>query len=364
MKKVVGFFQDQKAGDLRENVFDISCERVARSTYIVRGEVDDPDLKNMLLDSLKAEGLHVHDSVRVLPYGVPSTRALIDLSVATMRSSPSHLAPIVSQALMGMPVRVLKQKGGWAFIQTPDHYLGWCDVSALCFISDGEWEEWKQSPRVFVTRRFSEIRDSETGKILGDLVAGCLLEKTGMDKIQIKVKTPGGIEGLVNVNDIKSFDRNHFPEMLDCHDLAATALELIRTPYLWGGTSMGALDCSGFTKTVFRQHGIVLARDASLQAEYGKDLPVDKGWEVFKTGDLLFFSPDEKSDRITHVGIYLESSEFIHEAGKVKINSLDSTRVNYSRFREKTLVKARRIEGQLTDKGIVYLPEHPWYVCN
>jgi cell wall-associated NlpC family hydrolase len=355
-------FQTKAIGDLRENVFNITSERVGRKTFILSGEIDDRQLKTELIDFLVAQGFHIQDSVVVLPHDVFSSQAFIDLSVVTMRSSASHVAPIVSQALMGMPVRVLKQDGGWAYIQTPDRYLGWCEKSALWFTNPEEREEWTQAPRVMITSRYSIIRDVETGDVLGDLVAGCLLEKTGQHNDKIFIKTPGGIEGYVKASEATLFDRAHFPDTVDTRKLEETALSLIRTPYLWGGTSVSALDCSGFTKTVYRHHGIMLARDASLQAMYGEELPVDEGWEIFNTGDLLFFAPGEGSDRITHVGMYLDNSEFIHEAGKVKINSFDSTRLNYSHFRAKTLVKARRIDGQYGSEGIVHLMEHPWYV--
>ncbi|MDA3833603.1 MAG: C40 family peptidase [Spirochaetales bacterium] len=349
-------------GDLRENVFNISYERVARKTYILSGEIDDRNMKTALIDTLVNHGFHIQDSLIVLPHEVLSSRAFIDLSVTTMRSFASHVAPIVSQALMGMPVRVLKQKGGWAYIQTPDRYLGWCEKSALLFTEKKEWEKWKNAPRVMITSRYSVIRDTVSTDVLGDLVAGCIVEKTLRQNDHVFIKTPGGIEGYVEASEATSFDRGNFPDTLDVRKLETTALSLIRTPYLWGGTSVSAMDCSGFTKTVYRQQGIMLARDASLQALYGQKIPVDEGWEIFKKGDLLFFAPSEGSDRITHVGIYLDNSEFIHEAGKVKINSFDSTSVIYSRYRTNTLVKARRIDGQYGTEGIVHLMEHPWYV--
>jgi cell wall-associated NlpC family hydrolase len=130
---------------------------------------------------------------------------------------------------------------------------------------------------------------------------------------------------------------------------------------LWGGTSVRALDCSGFTKTVYQLHGLVLARDASLQARHGEEISLDEGWKNFETGDLLFFAPHEGSKRITHVGLYMGNSEFIHEAGRVKINSLDSTRENYNSLRDHTLIEVRRIKGMEGTKGITPIIQHPWY---
>jgi hypothetical protein len=34
---------------------------------------------------------------------------------------------MASQAILGTPVKILKKKGGWYLVQTPDEYLGWTD---------------------------------------------------------------------------------------------------------------------------------------------------------------------------------------------------------------------------------------------
>jgi gamma-D-glutamyl-L-lysine dipeptidyl-peptidase len=77
---------------------------------------------------------------------------------------------------------------------------------------------------------------------------------------------------------------------------------------------------------------------------------------------LLFFGRiQDGKKRITHTGMYIGDTEFIHSSGMVRINSLDSTRANYSRYRAATLLGARRIIGATPGKGIERVSHHRWY---
>lgn len=87
-----------------------------------------------------------------------------------------------------------------------------------------------------------------------------------------------------------------------------TAEGYLGTRYKWGGTSSKrGFDCSGFTMTVYGQHGIKLPRSSSSQFLVGKAVQKDE----LKKGDLVFFSTG-KGSRISHVGIYSGDGKFIH----------------------------------------------------
>jgi len=102
--------------------------------------------------------------------------------------------------------------------------------------------------------------------------------------------------------------------------IALTAKEFLNVPYLWGGKSFFAVDCSGFTQLVYKIHDIKLPRDASQQVEVGESLSFV---EESQPGDLAFFENPE--GKIIHVGIMLDNQRIIHASGKVRIDTLDST---------------------------------------
>lgn len=100
-----------------------------------------------------------------------------------------------------------------------------------------------------------------------------------------------------------------------------SAHRFIGTPYVFGGTSEGGIDCSGFTMRVFLMNGIRLPRTADVQ--YGVGSPVAKGKE--EAGDLVFF--ETYCPGPSHVGIYLGAGNFIHASSSrgVTISSLSDS---------------------------------------
>jgi hypothetical protein len=102
-------------------------------------------------------------------------------------------------------------------------------------------------------------------------------------------------------------------------DWKKAAMTFLKSPYLWGGKTPFGIDCSGFTQQVFRMCGIHLQRDAYQQATQGA---VIENLSEAQPGDLAFF--DNEKNRITHVGIILETNKIIHASGEVRIDKLDT----------------------------------------
>ena len=95
---------------------------------------------------------------------------------------------------------------------------------------------------------------------------------------------------------------------------------------------------------------------------HGLQIDITDGYSRLRKGDLLFFGSKENGiSHVTHVAIYLGNLEYINSAGRVMINSLDSTQKNYNSDRMNSLLMAKRIIGVGHDSGIVPVNKHPWY---
>ena len=105
-------------------------------------------------------------------------------------------------------------------------------------------------------------------------------------------------------------------------NIIGTAKKYIGTPYVFGGTTPEAFDCSGYVQYVFRENGVIVPRTADEQ--YAALGNYTKNRRELVPGDLVFFDTDNTG--ISHVGLYLGKDEFIHASGSkgVRIDALDN----------------------------------------
>lgn len=210
------------------------------------------------------------------------------VTVAPVRAENSDRAEIVTEILYGESADILEVNKNWTKIKMHyDGYEGWMDTKQIKPVT----EEYLASRKVaMITEDFSSVMTLE-GKTLLSMGS--------------EVEFPA-------VASRRSHDVRE--------SIALTAKEFLNIPYLWGGKSFFAVDCSGFVQLVFKIHNIKMPRDTYQQAEVGEALSFV---EESQPGDLAFFENSE--GKIIHVGIMLDNQKIIHASGKVRIDTLDSS---------------------------------------
>jgi hypothetical protein len=226
---------------------------------------------------------------------------ICNLAVIPVRSEPNELSEMVSQVLFGETFEIVEWVERWAkIITTVDNYTGWISRLQFTMLGHMAYQQLKREHPALTYGAVTQAWKTSDNTILYLPIASSLAFFEGnackIDKEKFEIIGPkGDVENFVTI--AKSF---------------------LNVPYLWGGRTHFGIDCSGFTQSVFKLHGINLKRDANLQAEHGH---VVESLQKAKLGDLAFFNNPE--GRITHVGIMLNHWQIIHASGKVKINAID-----------------------------------------
>jgi hypothetical protein len=227
-----------------------------------------------------------------------------------------------------------------------------------------EMIRWQKATRIIYLENTGWLYESPSSKsdVVGDLVGGSILEKVGEFKDYINVVMPDGRTGFIEKSKVTDFNDWKSKVLCTEENICKVAKTFLGLPYLWGGSSAKGVDCSGFVQSVYYMNGLILQRDASLQAIHGSAVDITHGYSMLKKGDLLFFgSRRNGTSHVTHVAIYIGNKEYINSSGRVLINSLDSTQTNYVRYRLSSLLSAKRIIGVENDMGIIPVSKHQWY---
>lgn len=358
-QKHIDILQKKVAPDKRVAVFQIEAHQNI-DTYILKGETDQPKGLQMLRDSLITNNISFVDSVTVLPTEElgDKTQAIINISVANLRTKPKHSAELATQATLGAPVKVLKKEGNWYYIQTPDKYLAWVDTGGIVLFTEQERKNWESTGKIIYTETYGHAYlGPDKEQIVSDLVAGNLLEVLKhADKFYI-VRFPDGRQAYVANEESEKYE--DWLAALDSSSdaLVETSKRFIGVPYLWGGTSTKGMDCSGFTKTIYFLNGMIIPRDASQQVHTGKPIDDTGNFEALEAGDLLFFgkkATDSTKEKVVHVGMWIGNNEFIHASDMVRVSSIDQVSKNYDEHNVNRYLRTKRILKE-QDKDLIDL---------
>ena len=348
------------APDKRTAIWDVKASKQG-SKWVLEGSVGTQAQKKAILAAMLKNGYSGYtDKITVLEDGIPASRkwAQVKLSIATLRTEPKHSAEIATQGIMGAPVKVLQKADDWYRVQMADDYIAYVPESSLSFKTEAQMKAWRKAKRYIVTAYDSRLVTEAHGDMtVSDLVMGNILEYKSAQGNWLKLATPDGRVGWVDAADVAELSQ-WSQQQFSAAQIEKTARRMMGSGYLWGGTTTKVTDCSGLTKVSYLSNGIILQRDASQQALTGKIMKRGTDWHQYETGDLLFFG-NEKTGRVTHVGIYLRDGNYIHCSGQVKINSLDPKSSQYPYLYSP--LSASRIKGMVGTKGITALSKHPWY---
>ncbi|HPW18029.1 MAG TPA: NlpC/P60 family protein [Candidatus Aminicenantes bacterium] len=258
--------------------------------------------------------------------------AVVTRAVENMFSRASADADVVSQAVLGTNVRLLRKERGaagedWYEVETPDTYKGWIAASALRVLGPGD-RPYASSGRVFVVSALlaNTYREPDVTAHRPVTVApiGAVLEIVAEKGERWReVALPDRTRAWIQSGDGDIREAPWTWPRRPAEDMVALAKRFIGLPYTWGGTSPLGLDCSGFVQLVYRLNGVPILRDAGIQMTSSGLLEVPKGEE--RAGDLVFFG--RSLDRISHVGMMIDGESFINattsDAPVVQIDRLE-----------------------------------------
>ncbi len=367
--KINNEVRDTYAPDERDKTYEVALiDNKGKLTLV--GSTTEKEAVDALLAKLSKAGIKAENKIDVLPSKKLNgkTYGIVCMSTASFNCGGSFSAESGTQALMGMPVRILEENNDdWYRCINMEGYTAWVITRSVKAMTEEEYKAYLAKPKVFVKTKYSTLYSEKNVNSLpvSDLVWGCILIDEGKNGAWRKVSVADGRTGYVpasDVVDLKAWIDSAVPTE---KNIVETAKQFCGFPYVWGGTSIKGVDCSGLSKSAYFLNGYVLRRDASQQCKTGDSVDVHRFVEGdytkealsnLRPGDLVFFgrkAENGRRERVTHVAIYMGDGMIIHSSNIVRINSLIPGEKDYYAG-SRRMLKARRIIGTADQgKGVV-----------
>ncbi|GAA4148274.1 C40 family peptidase [Sphingobacterium kyonggiense] len=372
VEKIVSEAKQKYAPDKRTKIVALVQADAKNNQYVI--ESTEAEASQFLIKQLK--GLKAKVNIKNLPDTSVSDKiyGVINLSVANMRTQPGNASEMATQSLLGTQVDILQKDRGEYRVRTPEGYISYVPASSVVAMNKQEIADWKANKKLIYTQEFGKSYSQADQKSMrvSDLVYGDILALKGESAAFYQVEYPDKRQAFIPKEEALTFEQWLSSRDLTSENVLASAKTMMGLPYLWGGTSVKGVDCSGFTKTAYYMNGVVIPRDASQQVLAGDKIDIldkdghfdsEKALKNLKPADLLFFASGKNSNpnaRVTHVALYIGNGEFIHAAGTVRINSMLKNAQNYDDFQTRTVVAARRYIGA-KDTQIQAVKDNAYY---
>ena len=355
------------APDRRVEVYSIEVVETDEGIQL-KGETTSIAALKELTGATKSMAPHIKNDIDILPSKAigESCWGIVYNSVANMHSKPSHKSDMVSQLLFGMPVKVLDKSEDWFRIQAADGYIGWV-CGSIKRLNRRELQARLAKPAIIITCQYAKSYSKADihSQSVSDVVIGNILTLDGEEDNFYKVIYPDGRVAFIDKQNAQEVDSWLHGIELTGKSIINTAKQLMGVPYVWGGTSSKGLDCSGFTKTAYWLHGIIIPRDASQQVLCGVEIDSEGDFEKVQKGDLLFFgtkaSDESGKEKVVHVGIYIGNKQFIHAHDYIRIGSFNPNDKLFDQFNTNRYLRTMRYIGSERATGLTPILEHPFY---
>lgn len=240
-----------------------------------------------------------------------------------LRAEASTSSGIVTTLNKSVAVALLDDSiPGWYKIDY-NGSTGYVSADYLIIDQDNIFTTYGRVPEGTVHVHSDPSTDSES---LATIDAGTIVTVNGLVDGWYSVTCQYGTEGYIR-SDLLVLTDN--PSSSNGSSIVDIAMQHLGTRYVYGGSSAGGFDCSGFTMYVYSQHGYSLPHSATSQWQSGLGTRVYSISEL-QPGDLVFFNDPSRNagKACSHAGIYTGDGQFIHSSssrsGGVIVSSLTS----------------------------------------